>query len=69
MTPVKIQGREMSAEDAAKLIVRAVNTEVALRGGRPWDHLNKILDEWCDPATMFAVKDAVYQKVEGKRLN
>ena len=68
MTQVTLQGREMSAKDAAEIVAR----EVESRGGNQWAYmvsLGEILNEWCEPDARFSVKDAVYQQKLNARLN
>lgn len=62
---VTIQGKDMSLDAAAKIVIREVDS----RGGAPWLHLNKVLDELVVPDAQFAVKDAVYFSKMGQRLN
>jgi hypothetical protein len=67
MTQVNLQGKEMSAEEAADLVIEEVENRA--RGRSPWLHLGTVLSEWCEPETRFAVQDAVYEKTIGERLN
>jgi hypothetical protein len=67
MTQVHLNGEEMSAKQAADLVIEEVEER---SGGRwPMRHLLGVLDDWCDPDTRGVVHDAVWQKAMGERLN
>ena len=65
MTPVTIQGKPMSAANAAQIIVSLIEH----MPGDKEANLKKALDDLCEPETRFTVHDAVYMNRTGSRLN